>query len=337
MKKITIAICEAQDAYRERLAEFFIQKKGERVQVFTFSDKKRFKQKRRGESFDIVLWGREFAELIPAKENESLYVFLSETPDWTSEQEPAVFKYQSAEEILRSIFAYYLKKEKANPYVSGKEKEIIGIYSPTRSRLQTPFALTLAQLLAKEKKSLYVNLGEWAGLGNWFQKEFHRDLADLLYLLSDYGSQVQGVLESVIHTLDQMDYIPPMTDAQLLCQTSAEDYKQLLKFLVEKTDYDVIFLDFGFIIPGFFELLEQCTVIYGVINPGIMAQGQYRQFEESLMKCGMGHVEEKIRYVSFSVEEERQLMELDPEVHQWLYSILGDRARAVRYLKHGAD
>ena len=332
MKKITIAICEQQDAYRERLAEFLIQKKGDRMQVFTFSDKTRFEQKRKGRDYDIVHFSREFAKSLPEEEPDSLYIFLSETPDWTKEQEPAVFKYQSAEEILRSIFAYYLKLEKDNPYISKKEKEIIGIYSPTQSKLRTPFALTLAEMLAQNKKSLYVNLGEWAGLGNWFQEKFHRDLADLLYLLSDYGGQVQGVLESVIRTLDKVDYIPPMTDAQLLSQTGAEDYLALLKFLVEKTDYDIIFLDFGIMVPGFFELLEQCTSIYAIADPGVMARGQFQQFEESLIKGGKAHMEEKMKYISFSEDEEQQLMQLDPEVHQWLYSILGDRARAARYL-----
>ena len=336
MKKITIALCEKQNTYRERLAEYLIQKKKGQLKVFTFSDRACFAKKERAEPFDIVLLGRGFGEVKKREEGNSLYIFLSETPDWPREQEPAVFKYQSAEEILRNVFEYYLKMEKINPYVCRKDKEIIGIYSPSRSRMQTPFALTLAQVFSEEKKSLYVNLGEWAGFVNWFQEEYRRDLADLLYLISYHGSQVQGILECVIHSMNRMDYIPPMTDAQLLCRTGAEDYLTLLQLLVEKTGYEAIFLDFGFMIPGFFELLEQCTAVYAVTDQGVMAKGQCQQFEKSLIKCGLEHLEEKMEYVYFSAAEE-QLMEQDPVVNQWLYGVLGDRARAVRYKKHGTD
>lgn len=334
MKKVSIAICDVQDAYRERLAEYLIRKKGGQIQVFTFSDRKLFESAEEQEGFDIVLCGTGFEAVVPG-EAGGLHIILSETPERREELGPAIFKYQSAEKILREIFEYFLELGRIDSGISGKEKEIIGIYSPTHSRLQTPFALTMAQMLSEEKKLLYVNLGEWAGFGQWFQEEYHRDLSDLLYLISGYGSQTQGILECVLHSVNRMDYIPPMTDAQLLCQATAEDYQTLLKLLVEKTDYEVICLDFGIMIPGFFSLLEQCTSIYGVIDQGVIARGQCRQFEESIMKSGMEQLAGKIEYISFSVDE-AQKMEQEPVLHQWLYGELGDRARAVRYMKHGA-
>ncbi len=331
MRRITIAICEEQTAYRERLAEYFIQKKGGKLAVATFSDRKRFKESAKEKDFDVVLLGEGFEGIGSREDEKTLQIRLSATPE-CAEKEPMIFKYQSADEILRTMFEYYLKLGRVESYVSRKEKEIIGVYSPTRSRLQTPFALTLARILSEDKRCLYVNLGEWAGFGEWTEEKYHRDLADLMYLLSGEGRSVQGVLESVLHSLDHMDYIPPMTDAQLLCQTGEEEYQRLLTLLVEHTDYELIFLDFGVMVPGFFSLLEQCTSLYGVLDAGIWARGQCRQFEESMLRTGRKELAERFRYVTFSGEEEQAAMQ-DPVLHQWLYGKLGDRARAARYLR----
>lgn len=334
MKKVTIAICDTQEAYRERLAEYLIRRKGSQAQVFSFSGRRMFREKQKETRFDMVLWGEGFEE-IPARADEgSLCIYLSETPEPEEGKGAAVFKYQSAEEIWREMFLHYRELGKKNAYISRKEKEIIGIYSPTHSRLQTPFALTLAQLLAPDKKVLYVNLGEWAGFGNWMEESYQRDLADLMYFISCHGVKIQGILESVIHSVQHIDYIPPMNDAQLLCETSAEDYQKLLLLLAEKTDYEVILLDFGVMIPGFFSLLEQCIHIYQVLDAGSLARGQCSQFEESMLRLGMSETAGRMEAVHFTAAD-LQLVEREPVMQQWVYGRLGDRARAARYGQHG--
>lgn len=335
MKKVTVAICEVNDAYRERLTEYFIRKKAGQIQVSGFSTKKSYLQNK-NKKFDIVLWSRGF-EGIEQQENKSeLYIYMSTAPQMEEAVKPVIFKYQSADEIMRSMFEYYLQLKKPDTYVSRKNKEIIGIYSPTRSRMQTPFALTLAQMLAGEKKILYVNFSEWAGFGNWLKEEYHRDLADLLYLISGYGNQLQGTLECVLHSINRIDYIPPISDGQLLYKIREEDYLALLHLLTEKTDYEVIFLDFGVMVPGFFSLLEQCTSIYSVIDQGELAKSQCRQFEISLMKAEMTHLAEKLEYVSFSPADVLRA-EQEPVLQQWLCGVLGDKARTMRYRQHGAN
>ena len=333
---MAIAICDEQETYRERLAEYFIRKKAKQAQIYTFSNQKLFLEKRREQNFDMVLRGKGFETLKGQEEPESLYISLCDTPDSETAECPAVFKYQSAEEIWRSMFYYYIELGKTNAYTYRRDKEIIGVYSPTQCRLRTPFALTLAQLLASEKQILYVNLAEWAGFEGWLQENYQRDLADLMYLISRHGVNLKGLLESVVHTTNRMDYIPPMKDAQLLCQVSEEDYLQLLELLVNITDYEVLLLDFGIMVPGFFSLLERCTGVYCVADQGILAKSQCMQFEEGIGKTGMPELAEKVRYVHFGLED-AQVLEQEPVMQQWLYGGLGDRVRAARYGQYGTD
>ena len=82
--------------------------------------------------------------------------------------------------------------------------------------------------------------------------------------------------------------------------------------------------------------MERCASIYGVVDSGELARSQCRQFEASLMKAGREHLAEKLEYVTFSLTD-MQLIEQEPVLQQWLYGVLGDKARAVRYLHGGTD
>ncbi len=331
MKKIRVAVCDTDRVYRERLAEYLIRKKSRQIQVYAFSGKRMLMDQLKSQPVDIVLYGTGF-EPVPSA-GESLFIRMTEEQ---SGEEGAIFKYQSAEEILRQMYAYYLRQRQKNLGSSRKAKEIAAIYSPTHCMMQTPFALAMAQTLSEEKQVLYLNLGEWSGFCPWMRPEYHRDLADLLYLLSSYGGQTAGILESVVHSYHRVDYIPPMTDAQLLVETEAGAYELLLQMLVEKTEYDVILLDFGIMVPGFFALLEQCSHVYGIVENCPWSRLRWQQFEDSLMKQELEELAGKLECITLELSD-YQIMEEEPVVQQWVNGKLGDRARAVRYGNHGED
>ncbi len=333
MKKIRVAVCDTDNVYRERLAEYLIRKKSGQIQVYAFSTRKLLQNQMDLEPVDVVLYGKGFEKLRP--DEDSLYIRMTEEPGGVGE-EKAIFKYQSAEEILRQMYDHYLRQEQKNPGTSVKPKEIVAIYSPSHCMMQTPFALSMAQTMAEEKRVLYLNLGEWAGFCPWMRQEYHRDLADLLYLLSAYGGQTTGLLESVVHSYQHFDYVPPMTDAQLLAQTDADAYEGLLQMLVEKTEYDAILLDFGIMVPGFFHMLERCSTVYGLVESFPLSRLRWKQFEDSLMKQGQEDLAGKLECVTLELMD-YQVMEEEPVVQQWVNGKIGDRARAARYGSHGAD
>ncbi len=335
MKKLSIAICDEQETYRQRLSHYFIRKKGNYLQIFTFSNRRSFWESRGCHTFDIVLLGRGFLDLAEnPKVGELAIRMVEERPGETGE--PTIFKYQSADTILREMYEYYLKMGKKDPYISRKRKQVVGVYSPSHSKLQTPFALSLAQLFSNEKKCLYVNLGEWNSVEEWFRQRDERDLGDLLYYLSCYGGNAGGVLESVVHSVDKLDYIPPMGDPQLLCQTEGREYVRMLRFLTERTDYDVIFLDFGVMVPGFYEMLENCNRIFLVQEQGELSRQICRRFQENLERHGRNEIIEKLQTVSFSADEEQRVEE-ETALHQWIYGKVGDRARVARSQVYGTN
>ena len=95
-----------------------------------------------------------------------------------------VYKYQASSDVVREVMACYGAEKAIFPVqlpVLKKTTEVLGVYSPLGGCLQTCFALTLAQILGKEKNVLYLNLEEYAGFEKLMQKKFSHTLSDLLY------------------------------------------------------------------------------------------------------------------------------------------------------------
>ena len=72
------------------------------------------------------------------------------------DQYPAVYKYQSSEKVIREVMACYGVEngvDTSPALLPKKEMRIIGIYSPVGRTQKTSFALTMGQILAKERGS----------------------------------------------------------------------------------------------------------------------------------------------------------------------------------------
>ena len=77
------------------------------------------------------------------------------------DQYPAVYKYQSSEKVIREVMACYGVEngvDTSPALLPKKEMRIIGIYSPVGRTQKTSFALTMGQILAKERAVLYLNM-----------------------------------------------------------------------------------------------------------------------------------------------------------------------------------
>ena len=73
------------------------------------------------------------------------------------------------------------RKQHLSIAVLKKTTEILGVFSPLGRCLKTSFALTLGQILAKDKAVLYLNMEEYSGFEELLGKGFAHNLSDLLY------------------------------------------------------------------------------------------------------------------------------------------------------------
>lgn len=359
MRKILIAVCDADGSYGERLGEWFSLHRGEKLQGLFFSSPERFLEYHARKKQDIVLLGTGFAnnpriceqiarqreggreETQTDSEGEVLWIYLhaAESKEQISDEIlelPAIEKYQPASRILREIFSVYKQWDGEPSDKAAWEKEVIGIYSPCHSIWQTPFALTFAQGFAQKEKVLYLNLQECAGFGGWFGEEYEKDLLDVMYLCLNNRGNISHCVSSALYTMEGIDYIPPARDGGCLGEISAEDYLRFVKLLVESSGYRLILLDFGMMIPGFFRLLEICSKAYIVTDPGELPQAPLQQFQQMAEKWEDSQMQQKLMYLSLPAAGAANRVK-EGKLQQWLWGAIGDFSRRLAGVQSGTD
>ena len=353
MRKILIAVCDEDSSYGEKLAEWISSQKGEKLRCVSFCSPERFLEYLNSQSLDIVLLGAGFWEEPQVCEEilrqgqaarhsaEVLWMYLCDgdcqrqIPEYIGAL-PAVDKYQPVSRLLRQIFSVYQEWDGGTPGQSGTGKEIVGIYSPGHSIWQTPFALTFAQALARERKLLYVNLHECSGFKGWFHEEYEKDLLDVMYLCLEGNVNVAHCIGSALYSMEGIDYIPPAEDGGCLGEISAEDYLKFVGLLSENSGYDMILLEFGMMLPGFFQLLGMCGKVYIVTEPGEMQAAPLQQFRQIVERQEKAELVQKLIYLSLPVIS-NEAYSGEGKMQQWLWGTMGDFSRRLAGVSCGAD
>ena len=135
---------------------------------------------------------------------------LNESGNRVGRNAENISKYQSSEGIYQAVIGSYVEKEGEIPQriVTGRQMKIIGNYSPVGRCLQTTFALSMGQILAKKHKTLYLNFEAYSGFGYLLNREFPMDITDVLYYFRCEKDRLSYRLEGMIQTLNGLDYIP---------------------------------------------------------------------------------------------------------------------------------
>ena len=196
----------------------------------------------------------------------------------------SIYKYQSAEHILKEVLCYYA--EYARPVTGmsyGKQEfEVYGVYSPVGRCGKSALAECLAESYGKEKKTLLLDLQSFSARKEQLGEEEIWDLADMIYFLRQGKRTFVYKLGSIVRSRVEFDYILPMkTPADLRSVTLAE-WTELLEKLASDSDYQVVIIDFGSDVCGLFQLLSQCTKVYLPMLPDAVSKGKIENFEWNL-------------------------------------------------------
>ena len=328
MKKITVAICDRDTAYLDALLDYLLQEACEKIAVTVYSEISEYQS--RSNRHDIALLTKEFWKQSGYGEEGTLRLYFSggEVPDGVK-QEQVVEKYQRADELVRQLF-YIWERERGNEEIFHgvcRNKEVYGIYAPGSHDGQMIFSLLLGKELAREKKVLYLNFMEGSGLSVFCEQDWQRDLGDLMAMLQRKKVNFGAQLESVVHTLGNLYYVPPMRNPVNLYEMDGKSYEKLLSRLLAESDYEVILLDFGSLLAGFYKMLEQMDGLYCLNRSGRFLEKQQenfltciRQYDEALL--------ERVRAV-YLPREGCVAGEGPAALEQLQYSVWGDHVRTL--------
>ena len=203
------------------------------------------------------------------------------------DEELSIRKFQCADEIIREVFENYMEKTSENVIRAMRKDmpKILAVYSPIHRIGKTTFAIALGQEWAKQKKTLYINLEEYAGFEDFQQEGLN--LGDLLYYIKQGNGNLGVRLQSAVKKKNELDFLSPIPVSSDLKEVSFHEWKLLLEQVVGNSMYECIILDVGESVQGIFQILELCDRIYMPIRKDEISQRKVQRYEWNIKCLGL--------------------------------------------------
>ena len=281
-----LAVCDAEEAYASKLADYLNLKEGFPFQVRYFSTIGKLLQFSSQQDVEAALVCEKYEEeLVKTKVIPSV-ITLSEKNNREGQQLKAVWKYQSCEILIKEILQILAREGKEGSHIlRNVPLKIIGLYSPVKRTMQTTFGLTMGQLLAKRGKVLYINMEGFSGLNIMLKRNFQRDLSDLLYYMQNGRQGLAYIMGSMVESVNGMDILPPMLCQMDLISIESKEWLKLFYEIENHSEYEYLILDLSDSIQGLFEILRQCSVIYTMTERDGFAMAKIDQYEKMIKQC----------------------------------------------------
>lgn len=305
MKSTRLWIADPETSYAEALQDYINLRQSHLFQAVACTDKDQlkviFQEKKSGILLLSSRW-REKGMRIPKR----LCVILLSDGDTAGDltKYPVLYKYQSAQVLVREMMYHYSERENEGSYVTGtrRNNKVIGVFSPAGESGKTLFALTMGQLLARERNVLYLNMEECSGFMELFGRS-QWNLSDLVYFLRQNKTQFFYRISAMVQKLGAMDFIPPCETYTDFRQITTEEWKKMISFIRTQSEYDYLILDIGIISGHEIDLLRQCDGIYMPVSNASLPQAKDMQWIKYLQSLDAMEIESKLLKVVLPVCE----------------------------------
>ncbi len=320
MKQKIFAICDMEEAYALRMAEYMLEKIRLPYALHLFTKVEELEKFMEEEEIAILLIAESALELLRAEyvREQVMQMFILQENDMCEsgppkreqqgDDRPALYisKFQSPETIVAMLIesAEGLSDWRRTGEATGTEVKLIGIYSPVKRCLQTTFALTMGQMLSKEHRVLYFNFECYSGFGQLLGREFLADVTDVMYYFRCDKEKLALHLPAIIQNINGLDYVPPMQSQTELWETDGRQWLELCRNIASIGEYEYIILDLDDGMSGLFDLLKECYKIYTITRDDSFAVAKLNQYEQILKFYELEEVAERTVKCRFPIFKE---------------------------------
>lgn len=256
---------------------------------------------------------------------ELLIVDGQDKPEWINElsdtvvylnngyndEKDSIARYQPADRLVKKIMAHMTGFE--NRMVGNKRAKLGCIYSPASKCFKTSLALGLGLWSAKKGKSLFINLEQFAGLGNILSSQAG-GLSQALYYFKTLGREGLGKIISCADIFMEMEYFYPVTCGEDIGELDSREFIEFINLLVECERYDYIWIDVGNTYGNPWRLMEVSDAVY---IPGPLDNIDRRkvsQMENYLVSSGRGELLSRFNKVDIHFNEDMAGYDISGEV-----------------------
>lgn len=295
LKQRKLVLCDPEADYAQQMAAFLEKDKDFPWEVAVYTDREGLEHFLERLGAEVLLIAESMAGEILPQRAVGQVVLLNESGVIRFPEIINIDKYQEAENVRRELLKILAQQEeKVYPVLrSVRESGLIGFYSPVRRCLQTGFAIAYSQLLAENRRVLYLNFQHFAGLP-WLDTENgEEDLAALLYYLDMEKHKFILRMKSMLRSLGNWDYMAPMRNGTNLPEVREEDWLKLINRCRCSGEYDYIVLDLSDSMQGLLNILGQCNLIYTIVREDAAARYKLERYEHLLERKGCVDIKER--------------------------------------------
>lgn len=286
-----IAIFDNDSEYANCLADYFRIKGCISSEIIVFTRIESFKDFVNGHTLDILLINEQFmsdTDMALDYKFPKYNVFTLCENKFIAEDDTGIrlFKYTSAEEILREVMAGYKPTIPgvAIPFRDRHKSRIIGVYSPVNRCGKTSFTLALALHYSCKCSCLFISFDNYSSLGCLVEGSSTaiKTIDDLLYYFSGSPELFDSKLLSTSRKIHQLDFILPSKQSCYICELDVSEQIQFLQRLQNTGQYDMIFVDIGTLAPVY-PILQVCDKVYlPYIAGDTYSESRLSKFMESI-------------------------------------------------------
>lgn len=187
-----LAICDKEPVFVQIFAEYLRKKFKTEWEVQAFDKADRFLQMAEEHRPQLSLIGEgmlDSYQLQKLLECSQHVIFLS-----TKRRKDMLFKYQSVERLTGELLRYCEEREipifgQQGVLTKRKDVKLIAFYAPAHHMLQSTLALTMGQIISKERKVLYLNFEPYSAFDYLLQRTYENDLMDIFFFLQEEKSK----------------------------------------------------------------------------------------------------------------------------------------------------
>ncbi len=293
-----VAVCDKETVFVQILAQYLCRKYKANLEVEAFDNVEKLIKTAKEKKIDLCLLGEGMADSFALQtivELSQHVIFLA-----CKRKKDMVFKYQSVEHVVGELLTLCLEKEiylfeEKTLLSRRKDVKIIAFYAPAKHLLQSTIAMTMGQMLAKEKKVLYLNLEPNSGFEYLLQKKYEHDLMDILFFLKEDRENFRQRMESMLERVGMLEYIPPVFCYPDMEEVESPLWHKLLQRIVDEMEYEVIILDLTEHTRGLLSLLELCDEIYTCLPDNSLSLARAKQYEKTLLHMKKKSILEKTK------------------------------------------
>lgn len=330
MKKTLLAVCDADREYGKKLCDYVRRHEGAIYDSRYYESYEMYETDVSEKVGSVLLLDESVAQT--GKTGGETRLILS-TGEKETEGENILFKYQSADNLLKQIHkaAGQEPKRKCPCKPMEQDQQIISICSFHGHEVAIPFLMVVAEEYAKRKKVLCIGMSVFSDMKKCMGVEAERDLGHLLYLLQEGEDKLMAEYHTCVQRVGGFDVILPPENPELLLQYE-EEIKKLIDILFQKLSYQTILVHINNMFAGMKDVLERSHRIWMIKEKRNTQDTGMEDFRQYLRRHHTG-MEKRIEEIF--VPKNLPLREDGPYRIEELY--MGELGRCVRRLVEAED